>query len=414
MFESHLKTVVGSNVPRGKIGFTGMGAYIDPDKIPPHQQYHDTQRFHPKRYEIREAHIIPILKTILQTEGGKGIIAEMGPADGLTSTIDIVRKMPDAKIDAIEIDPKYYARLVSNMSAHKLVRPLNVGIESYEPEISNSVDALVSFGGFTDSTPYIEELIEILKTFREKHLKPGAPVILEEELPPYYDPIVPYSREKSLAIQRGHVIFNALMGDKVDPKVYAKAKKEQGGINVDLNDPYVQEYIVPLNEREIEALVSSLAKDRFGDYKLRLSDFKYVFEAAGFKGFTFKKLYPCYDDFIPNLVPEKLIVDPNTSYEEVEKQNTAMAYYNFIFNQMLLIANDESVINPQDDPRFKKAVEASNKLYTEMKKYKDYSNGIELLEKHLGLQLMPGQNLSSTNDLKSDKTGGNFLLIAWA
>lgn len=395
--------------PTAVVYDTGMSSYIDPNEKP----YGDSEDFHAGRPQARQGVVIPILLQHLSTTEGEKRIAEMGSADGKTSTIDFVEKLPGVYIDAIEFDRNYFQRLETTVRNCKQVSPLHMSITDYKPAKPNSLDAFVALGAFSDFSPDQKQWVDLLSRFKKDYLKPGGIVVLEEEVHPYSVPGDVIARKKALAIQRGHIIFDAFLRDKVDPRIYASVQKELYDREINLSDPYIKKNIVPIAELELDALLSSLSFDkqrRFGDYKGTLVDFGQVFKDAGYSEFYWVKIYPGSTDVVAELSSELLTVDPEGGFMKSGKSNTALDYYNFIFNQLLLV--DTSVPDPSKDIHYDMALDTMHRLYKEIKKYKDNSNGRELLESRLGLRLVPGQSLSISGRLEDDKIGGVYVLVA--
>jgi phospholipid N-methyltransferase len=381
---AHLLEIREGTKPGGAVDFnnnivldTGMSVYIPATSEA--DMYHEAQIYHAGRPEAREEVVIPLLKEHLSQVVGDKRIAEMGPADGMTSTIRFLNEFDGVKIDAIEYDHDYYSKLVENLNGRSLLNPLHMSIVDYKPENLNSLDAFVALGAFTDFSSNQDDWVALLEKFRKEHLKPGGLVVLEEEVPPFYNSLDIKERHKALAIQRGHIIFNALMKDKLG-----------------------------LAEMEIKALFSSLSEG-FGDYKATIKDFQRVFKQAGYENFQVVKKFPIESNIALRITPKDLVYSPGEF--SLGKNSTGMDYYNYIFNQLLKINSKDE--KPYESIYYANAMRAMNTLHAEMGKYKDQPGGITLLKENLGLDFSIGESID-LNHPENDKTGGVYVLVAKA
>ena len=359
---------------------TGMSKYIDVD-----EPYALAQKFHAGRNEAREQIVIPILIQHLRNTTGNRRIVDMGPADGLTSTVRFAEGLSDTEIIALELDDKYFERLKFNLRNFPQVRPLNKSVADYEPDVPNSVDAFVSLGGFTDFNADQNKWVEVLRNIRERVLKPKGLVILEEEVCPYYDPKVPFAREKALAIQRGDIIFDGLIRGKIKS----------------------------VGREELKALMSSLSGCH-GDYKGRLVDFKRVFKEAGYPTLHWVKVYPLKEHKVANLNPENLQLgkDWRLFHTCKARRLTALDFYNELVNSLLQIDHKIEEVDLSYD--YYSAWLRLNELNLLMQKHNGHRNLHDRLKDELDLEIIDGQNLTSKDNLEDDHTGGVYVLIAQA
>ena len=356
---------------------TGMSRYI------PNIHYASSQEEHDGRNDARETYVKPIMYTVLGMVNGEKRIVGLGEADGKTSTISIAETFPDAILYAVEPDKDYFLDLQFNVRNHPNIKPCREDMFNYKPENPNSVDVVYSLGALTDITPDDSKLTNFLRDVRENWLTSGlGTFILEEEIPPFYPIDKLHGREKGLAVQRGHQIFNAML----------RGLETSRGLVDD----------------ELMALFSSLIPDKFGDYKRRLVDFEKIFKEAGYSQFLWIKVFPLSSDTYVYFPEDELVIDKDYLLPK-GKKHKAVEIYNFAIGRLLNIDTDAP--EPRNDRNYVMALDALLGLYDRVRTFDGAANRNELLEKNLGIKIVQGQTLLQ-GDTTADRTGGVYVLVA--